>query len=199
MKTNAKKFHKMISPIIILILSCLWCWRYYSINKQFDTLTNITNEEYKIGDQVFFENDYIEYRQNANGYWLRVDDFEIIDCRSYFGSHSFDEPKQPELLAFVYVTLGNDSNTTDEIILTEFILHSINANMYVSWDMLIWGNPILDGHYGIRLPIEETCSLVLPFYLYRDNFNSRDWNNINKCELFLQITSYPTIKNIVVQ
>lgn len=174
---------------------------YIKTNRFYRDISNLSVLEYSIGNEVPFEEDFLEYGINANGYIITVDKFEIVNYDEYICSNSIQTGEtliKPEKIALVYITLANMNSVSNGIPLTELILHGIDSCIPMNWKLLSDFNPVLQGSNGIRLNEGDSYSLVLPYNLYKRYFKSFVWRNIEDYPLFLRVTSYPTAKDILV-
>lgn len=192
---------------IILYATCticvVLCWllQYSKINKYYEEISNLSVEEYRKGEKVPFETDFIEYGINANGYTICVDKFEITDYTDYIRRSSIETSGKlikPEKIALVYITLTNVNCASEGIPLTEFSLHGLDSCIPMSWNLLSEMNPVLQGSNGIRLNEGDSYALILPFNLYKRYFKTLVWKNIEDYDFFLRVTAYPTAKDILV-
>lgn len=210
MKAELKVLYKMKRNIkIILIVFAIsllagaWLWRYISFNQFYDELsqkgeTNI----YEIGSVVPFGDNWIQHNCHALGYSLRVDRFEIVDFKSFLSEQEGIEstnPYVPDKLALAYITLSKEKSEDLGVMLTELKMHGIDQVVGMDWELLLALNPILEGNYGIALPDDSECALILPFDLYREYFSSHTWNNLEQYDMFLRMTIWPEEIKVKVQ
>ena len=193
----------VVLVIVLLLISVGWVWRYSSLNKYYKDISADTEKIiYDIGDVVPFEDDRMEGWNQANGYSLKVDRFEIVDSQDFIDKIGFtpnDTYFPSEKIAVVYITLFNEESDADGIMLTELSLCGIDQVLNLNWDLLLAANPILEGTMGIKLAHNSECGLILPFSLFEKYFSGVTWNNIDNYELFLELTIYPAQKKVKVQ
>ncbi len=195
---------KKIVLFVVLIVMLLigWSWRYVSLNKFYQNACDQTRREYLTNDIVYFEDDFIDKGMHANGYWIRVDDFEIIDYQDYIIREKInlpDDHESAEKIALVYVTLCNESSKEPGVMLTEFVLRGIDCYSNMNWNLLLAANEGLRDTPGISLSCGREYSVVLPYNLKKDLFSRTTWNNLDEYEFFLRVTFFPTAKEIKVQ
>ena len=193
----------VVLVIVLLLISVGWVWRYSSLNKYYKDISADTEKIiYDIGDVVPFEDDRMEGWNQANGYSLKVDRFEIVDSQDFIDKIGFtpnDTYFPSEKIAVVYITLFNEESDADGIMLTELSLCGIDQVLNLNWDLLLAANPILEGNMGIKLAHNSECGLILPFSLFEKYFSGATWNKIDNYELFLELTIYPAQKKVKVQ
>ena len=195
------KKKNVIMLIIILTLLLGWIWRYISLNDYYTNLSNQTRCEFKSNCKVYFEDDYIDKDLSANGYWIRVDNFEILDTSVYIQRDDLKLPDdfvEPDKIALVYVTLCNENSDSPGVMLTELLLHGLDSYSNINWELLFAANQGLNYSPGIKLSLGREYSIVLPYNLKEDLFSQNDWNSIYDYEFFLRITFFPTAKDIKV-
>lgn len=200
MRKNNKK--KIIIFCLVIILAICWVWRYTSLNSYYQSLSDQTTVCFPSGEKVPFGTDYLEKDLSANGYWLQVNDFAILDYGDYTATletklETLGQP--PEKIALVYVTLYNENSNEDGVMLTELTLHGHDSYAGMNWYALLASNPVLEGNYGINLAQGSSYDLILPYSLFASSFSSYTWNRIDEYDFYLRITFYPTAKDIQVQ
>lgn len=184
-----------------VLLAAGWLWQYQRVNQLYRGLNNTTVEIYEIGEEVPFEDDYVEIKEPARGYSLRVDDFRIVDCSEFIRDQGFTLPQEyvpPEKLALVYLTLRNIDSTDPGIALLDLGLSGIDQNAQLDWALLPLLNPVLENGYGIALSQGTTYQVIIPYQIYR-YFFSAAWDNLENYPFFFQMTSFPTRKLIQIQ
>lgn len=188
--------------IVVFVLAGGWIWRYDSLNQYYEMITNNAQEVHSIGDTIHFEQDYIDYGLEADGYSLRVDSFELIDFDEYICSQNI-EPAQfdnrPNKVALVSITIMNDGSKADGVALAELELFGIDEWLPVNYELLDTLNPVLKGNLGISLAEGTEYQVVLPYGLYKNSFSSGTWNHLDEYNFFFQVTAYPTRKIVRMQ
>lgn len=197
----SKKRKCLFLSAVFLLLSVVWTWRYFSMNAYYDNISTITSEIYEMHEEVPFSSDWIQMNMSADGYSLTVNRFEIVEYEDYLEAFGFsvDNPYPPEKLALVHVTLHNKNSDAEGVMLTELQLGGIDSIMGMDWDILTEANPILERNFGICLPVETECNLILPYDLYSANFGSATWRNIEEYNFLLRLTIWPTEKKIALK
>lgn len=197
-----KKTVRLILVITLLILLAAgWTWRYVTLNKYYDDLDNGDYRLYQAGELVPFEDDGNDKDTDLNGYYIRVDGYEIRDYHDYLADSGISLPEtgsDPDKLALVTVTLVNENCEPNPVMATDMMLRGVDSVMTMNWDVLVKSNPILEGNTGIALNPGTKCQLILPYDLRKDRFDGSTWRNIDEYKLFLQVTSSLTKKEIQV-
>ncbi len=197
------KRKKQLAILFILMITVIgWVLRYTTLNLEYKTRFHFQTKTFTSGIRVPFEADYIDIDLQADGYWIEVHDFKIMDYNEYIQSASLtlgDDHTTPDKIALVYATLFNEDSTADGIMLTELQLHGYDVNAYIDWDVLTAANPGLMGNFGIQLTQGTKYDLILPFDLFKRHFSSHAWKHLDESNFFLRITSYPVAKDIQVQ
>ena len=186
---------------VIVILAGLWFWRYTSMNSFYESISLMEERDYQAGEIVPFEDDYIFDKEKADGYFIRVDGLEIVDFHELCQRNKWsseDVVGAPDRVALVTVTLFNEDNEEDPVTLISFGMHGIDSSAGMNWDLLMMLNPVLEGHYSVRVEKGAQYQFVLPFNLRERNFSSSTWNNMDSYEWFLRVTAWPTEKDIVI-
>lgn len=194
-----KKYFFIGILIISLILS--WCYRYSTLNSFYQTLSERTRVVFLAEEYVDFGTDWLTKDVTAEGYSIRVDNFDIVDYEEYIMSlqSDYQEPYvKPDKLALVYITLRNENSSEDGVMLTDLKLHGIDNYVGIDWDVLIMANSVLAGHYGINIAPGKEYQLILPYDLEEKYFGKDTWERIDSYTFYLHITSYPVEKDIKV-
>lgn len=180
----------------------LWVWRYTSLNSKYAEMFHLDKVVFELGEKVPFGTDYLEMDMQADGYWLRVNDFEVMPYDEYMedsGVALAQIHMIPDRIALIHVTLFNEDSSAEGVMLTQLILHGYDSYASMNWDVLTAVNPILEGNHGIRLLQGSECELILPFNLVERYHKSCVWENLDNYTFFLRITSFPTKKDISLQ
>lgn len=190
---------KKIVFLLILVFFLGWIWRYQVVNTYYNQMfPDNPVIVYSTGEIVPIEDDLLNYGSTANGYAIQANNLEVITLSEAIGR--WPDSQQMDLgaaekLVVVHITLFNES-CSDGIMLTDFKLHSRDIIAFMNWNLLTAANPILEGNYGVVLPQGAKLDLVLPFSLNSTYFNVASWKNLENSIFYLQVTSYPTIKEI---
>ncbi len=187
----------------VLILAAIgWVWRYRTLNSFFATCSNFSKKEYSMTEEVFFENDFIEWEEPAYGYSIRVKKAELKNYQDVIRRYDLfldtSNPlfEKPEKLMLVTIQLRNINSNVDGIFLTDFILRGIDNTAYINWGLLVELNPILNGSYGISIKQGSECELLLPFNLFEMDYAKDTWENIENYDFWFRVTAFPTQKEI---
>lgn len=194
------KKQKILALLAFILLATLWAWRYRAVNNYYEQMDNSRIQYFPMNEDVPFGEDFIEWKQAANGYYIRVNRFEILGYEAYLEEKGFTFlPMLPaERIALVHITLKNENSDADGIFLTDFVLHGIDSYQGMDWQTLAAANPILADGFGIQLEPGSQQELVLPYYIKKDSFGINTWRNIEDYTFYLRITSFPTQKDIVI-
>ena len=105
----------------------------------------------------------------------------------------------PERLAIVEVAHKNDGSSDPGVMLPELTLHGLDFYTDMNLGLLVELNPVLEGNYGISLPDNSECRLTLQYNLRESQLSRNAWNRLDELPMLLQVTAYPTTKEIVLQ
>ena len=190
-----KKLKFVLIPLVIVLLAAGWTARYVSLNRFYHSFDDRVKMTYPMGEDVPFGEDYIGYG-SADGYLMCVNDFRIVDFEDICPDV---EGNTPEKLALVDVTLKNTGSEAEGVMLPEIALYGIDQLLFMNYEALDCLNPVLEGNPGIHLRDNTEYQLTLPYSLYKLEFSHKTWNNLDRYELFLQLTCFPTCKLVRVQ
>ena len=200
----SKTARRILIAAVVIILTIGWFWRYISLNAYYDSIAPDRDHAcYGIGDIVPFEDDRMSGGGAlAEGYSIRVDDFEILEYTDLdpedFAESDASRRDAPVRIALVHITLFNEDSDAQGIMLTDLMLYGIDALANMDWSLLTALNPVLEGRYGVRLSPGTELSLVIPYDMYQDVFPAA-WNHLESYPLYLYLTYFPTEKEIRVQ
>lgn len=194
------KHKKNIVLLAFILLTSLWAWRYRAVNSYYSQMDKSSIQYFSMNEDVPFGDDFIEWQVDANGYYIRVNQFEILDYDEYMEENCFEFAPmlEPEKIALVHITLRNDNSNSEGIYLTDFVLHGIDSYQGMDWQALVAANPILAGGFGIQLAPGTQEEFVLPYYIKKDSFGIGTWVNIDDYTFYLRVTAFPTQKDIVI-
>lgn len=196
-----KKARLLLISAVLVLLAVGWTWRYVTLNNYYDDLDNRDYQLYQAGELVPFEDDGNDMDTDLNGYYIRVDGYEIRDYQDYLEDTAIFLPESdaaPDKLALITITLVNETCDPSPIMATDMMLRGVDSVIPMDWDVLVQANPILGGNTGIALNPGTECQLILPYGLRKDRFDGSTWRNIDEYKLFLQVTSSLTTKEIQV-
>lgn len=193
------KQKKITVLFALVLLTVLWTWQYITVNNYYAQMDKSSIQYFPMNEDVPFGDDFIEWNEQANGYYVRVNRFEILDYDEYWEENCFNHAPmlEAEKIALVHITLRNDDSNSAGIYLTDFVLHGIDSYQGMDWEALTAANPILAGGFGIRLASGTQQEFVLPYYIKMDSFGIDTWRNIENYPFYLRITAFPTQKDIV--
>lgn len=192
-----KRIRLTIIAVVVALLAAAWTWRYVTMNKYYDDLDRSDYKLYQAGELVPFEDDGNDLHTDLNGYYIRVDGYEVQDYDEYLAASGLELEAEyaPDKLGLVHITLVNETCEDSGIVLTDFKLRGLDCVMQMDWDVLAVQN---NGSTGVKLLPGTECQLVLPYGLSEDSFSGNTWRNIEDYEVYLQITSCLTRKEIQV-
>lgn len=192
-----KKWKCICVLLVIPLLASVWGYRYRTLNRYYEGLSNVTEETFEIGEEIEFGVDYIDYGLKADGYSICVDKFEVLDYdvfKELYGSSCKSNGRVPDKLALVSITLRNHGSSDDGVPLAELELFGVDELIFMDYELLQNLNPVLQGNLGISLADNTEFKLLLPYGLYQNNFGSETWDKIDQYDFFLQVTTHPICK-----
>lgn len=192
----------MKKKYLFIALALIWVfvvWRYVVVNEYYNQeYPEYPEEIFSQGEEVAIYANPIDGNTNIDGYSIQVDQLEIItqeELKRRWPEYQLIDKMARDKFALVSVTLGN-SFSDGGIMLTDMLLHTQDTPLTMNWELLLMANPILAGNYGIILPHEAQCQLVLPFTLNASLFRSASWKNLNQCQFYLRVNEPEMVKTI---
>ncbi len=180
----------------LAVLAGLWTWRYVTMNAWYDSFAQDEEVEYhQMAERLAFGKNRLSSGKTADGYFIRVNSFEIVNYQDFMADwtppEDFEPLFRPDKLALVRITLFNEDSDAEGVMLTELGLHGDDAYAGMDSNLLTALNPVLEGAYGICLPKGTEYDLVLPYDLFADNLSGWTWRNIETYPWFLHVTGWP--------
>lgn len=185
----------------VLVLASAWYWRYDGINRYYQDYAGLGYESCELGETLCFGDGYIDTGLGASGYSIAAEGFKVVEYEDFAKELGYTETmiEPPERLAIVEVALKNDGSTDPGVMLPELTLHGLDFYTDMNLGLLVELNPVLEGNYGISLPDNSECRLTLPYNLRESQLSRNAWNRLDELPMLLQVTAYPTTKEIVLQ
>ena len=185
----------------VLVLASAWYWRYDGINRYYQDYAGLGYESCELGETLCFGDDYIDTGLGASGYSIAAEGFKVVEYEDFAKELGYTETmiEPPERLAIVEVALKNDGSTDPGVMLPELTLHGLDFYTDMNLGLLVELNPVLEGNYGISLPDNSECRLTLPYNLRESQLPRNAWKRLDELPMLLQVTAYPTTKEIVLQ
>lgn len=185
----------------VLVLASAWYWRYDGINRYYQDYAGLGYESCELGETLCFGDDYIDTGLGASGYSIAAEGFKVVEYEDFAKELGYTETmiEPPERLAIVEAALKNDGSTDPGVMLPELTLHGLDFYTDMNLGLLVELNPVLEGNYGISLPDNSECRLTLPYNLRESQLSRNAWNRLDELPMLLQVTAYPTTKEIVLQ
>ena len=190
---------------LVLILACLWSWRYIALNRHYQSIATDQGRIYfEMGEEVQLGGYKMDkHTKDLTGYSIVVNSFEIMDAKDYLEMINISESDLPmavsyEKIAVAKIVLKNTNSDEESINLFSFSLCGIDWSIPVDYSLLPLSNPILEGNPGIHLPHDSSVELMLPFSLFQ-NIVYSDWNKLEKIPMYLSFTYQPAKLTVKLQ
>lgn len=201
MKSKLTKKKKIFLIILFFATVAVWGWRYLTVNKFYQEHTTKTISFYSMEDEVPFGSDFLALHESAEGCYVQVENFEIVDFTEYTQNQKISldsrQVEMPDKLVLVHITLRNKGNDNQDINLSHFALFGIDSNPPMDYDLLCQINPLLsDGIWEITLSQKGEYQITLPYMLFKQYYKNSTWSNLDNYTFYLQCTSIPTVKCI---
>lgn len=195
-----KHWKKLIIGCMVLVLLILWGVRVYSLNDYYWKKDSIEVLHYPPGQYVEFGNNY--FRGNyIDGYSIKVDSYKIEDIDEFLGTYNKSrddyEEDMPERVCQVEVTIRNEDSEAPGIALSDISLCGIDYYSTFNFELFGLANPDLGMNMNIYLDPHSEYTVRLVFPLWRERFTRNNWNNMDKLNMMLLLTSFPQMQYIV--
>ena len=195
-----KRLRLLGSVILLLLVVGAWVWRYVTMNRYYDELSNSDYQLYQMGELVPYEDDGTDFYTDMNGYYVQAEAFEIRDYHEYVQKMglTINDPYAPQKLALISLTFKNEGCDGGLISLPALYLRNIDTVSVLDWNVAVAANPILQGNLDFSLKKGSTCQVVVPFGLMEQQYTKYSWDNLDNSEFYLQVTNLLTKKEIQV-
>lgn len=193
-----KRQIKIIGAIFFCVLIlALWSISYYSLNKRYQDNLILKIVKYDMGKFIPFENDIVN-GFNIDGYEIKINSAEILNCKGYLSKYEVTEtiPSLPEKICLLTATLKNNESQAEGVFLPDFILKGVDSYTDCNIALTMRANPVLKETPGISLAPQSEYDIVIIYNLRESDYSYRTWENIEDYPMTLQITDYPTTKEI---
>lgn len=185
--------------LALLICSALWVWQYAAVNTYYNReFPELRLERFSLGEDVNLLANSVDGGANVEGYSVRVDHLDILtqaEVMQRWPESQLITYQASDRLALVSITLSN-TVSNGGIMLTDFLLCTQDVPTSMDYDLLSIMNPILAGNYGIILPYNAECQLILPFRLIASLFRASAWEHIDQYMFFLRVNDTQAVKEI---
>lgn len=202
------KNKKLVFIICGLVILCaLWGVRYHSLNEHFrEMYSQNTREEYGLNELVEFGENKDRNGFAYPGYSVAVQNFEIYDRADFEAKYgvNFDDYadsiyRVPCKVAVVSIRFESEGSDVECVRLDGFVLHGVDSYFYPEFPFTNVINPSLGDAMGISVADGHQCELELVYFLHEFRLSSSVWKNIDDYKMWLNVTSYPTEKEILLQ
>lgn len=187
---------KKIALSVLLVGILFFCgFRVVTVNSQVE---NIKVKKYQMGEEVKMGNDILFYG-SMKGYSLTVDSAKVLNYEEFsevYGGNLEDiNYSKADKLYDVCITLKNSGAAGDTGI-NFSNLYIQNSDVLASIDTFAYdlANPELAGNYAVCIRNNTEMQFHLPFHLIKGYFTEKNWDNIEKYNLNLVVTLFPTKK-----
>ena len=189
---------KIIIAALLIGITSLWLFRYYSINDGFFVHGIYPEVECQMNQKIEF-GDNISYNMiEQPGYAISVDSAQIVEANDYLQELNMTAD-QFEYLSEKYLeltlTVYNTGDYPDG--LTFYGLPVVGANWYAFYDNQITAciNPFFERKYDAAHSCGVTkgssATVKIAYNLYENSFLPNQWNNIEKEKMWLWVTLKP--------
>ena len=169
--------------------------RYKSVNEE---IKNPPVFEYIVGDWVDMDDNFL-INYTMKGYSLRVIRSEVLSYEDFLKKYEIEDEYSyvPDRVYNVEIELRNkDAKEDVGVNLAEFYVQGLAVCAGIDTDLLSQSNPVLKGEYAIALKKDTSIKINMPFALYKENFRSDVWDNLESFDMDFVATLYP-IKKVI--
>jgi hypothetical protein len=195
MKIQRKQIKIIAVLIIFTLLIVAYAYRVMAVNRKMPSAPVIKYDKGKdveMGDDVL-----INY--TMKGYSIKVNDAQPMTYKEFLKKYKVDDEytNVPDKVYDVEVTIKNiDADSKTGINLNELYVQGIDVCASLDDNLLGQANPRLKGASAIALRKNSSFKVNLPFALFKYNFRSSVWNDLDNYDMNLVVTLYPTKKVI---
>ena len=182
---------------IILLLTCLWAYRYYTFNAEIAEIYTPHRTYYTVNDAVEYTNNIINLH-TYKGCSIILKRAKLVDKECFLRQFN---------IAQIYERDDYANSSKICLLELEFINNSTQNVSFDIGDLVLCGNdkilnlseftadinPQLDLENSSRITVLKSgaMSFLMPFVLTNDGFSPKEWNRAEEYQLFLYITQFP--------
>ena len=193
---------------IVMLLACVWTWRYVALNRLFEENYLPVPVEYAMGEEVAYGENRIFYKFDSEGYSITVRGRDILSFDEYAEKYGFSPTAYeerfgagttPDAVVEVIVVIRNIDDISGEscIPLQEFQLHGGVWNFQIDSALFLNSNPNWDPSIAnLYLDPGDEATVVLPFSVVGRLIPKRMQDNFETSDMWLLVTYYPENINI---
>ena len=178
---------------IVILLAFAYIQRYKTVNQ---VIKSAPIEKYSMGEEVEMQKDIL-INYTMEGYSVKVNQAEVLSYEEFLEKyHAKDEYTYvPDKVYDVEITLRNINAANETgINLTEFYIQGLAVCASVETNLCDIANPELKGAYAIALRENSELTIHLPFALYKENFRTDIWSDLENFDMYFVATLYPKKK-----
>lgn len=188
----------------IICFALIWLVRYITLNGGFRVNTEYERSVYEKGDVVSFDDNMSSGIQYYKDYSISIDDCKIYDSAEYIeklGKTEEDfELLIPEKVVELTATLYNNGDKEDGIYFSSLQLVGTDWYEYTNSEFTAYANEIFEDDvysaYGIIVEPQSSYTVKIIYNLPRRGRTLKVWENIEKENMYLEITLRPINKII---
>ena len=186
-----------------ILLSFLWGLRVWKVNKSYP---DIPQKTYKAGEWVNLSGSQMEENDNRDGYYLRIDEKNILSTDEYLNLYAevsekteYDELVKnqnlwkPDKVYLLTVTLKNESiheSTERGINWSFFYLYEKNRVLDFEPELYGFANRSAEGSPALSLKPGTEKKFYLPYGVYEERME-KDIRDLEELPFQLIVSSWP--------
>ncbi|MEI3193716.1 MAG: hypothetical protein V8S22_07225 [Lachnospiraceae bacterium] len=186
-----------------ILLSFLWGLRVWKVNKSYP---DIPQKTYKAGEWVNLSGSQMEENDNRDGYYLRIDEKNILSTDEYLNLYAevsekteYDELVKnqnlwkPDKVYLLTVTLKNESiheSTERGINWSFFYLYEKNRVLDFEPELYRFANRSAEGSPALSLKPGTEKKFYLPYGVYEERME-KDIRDLEKLPFQLIVSLWP--------
>lgn len=190
------------------------------ITKKLEDNYGIERQFYSMGETVELGENYMDIQSDSvDGYSICVDKAEVMSreqlldrlgqTEQSLSELNIDKGDLAERVCLVTVTLTNEYCTGPGLDLSELNLSGVNYDMFFDNAFTILANSFLLNAYrqdpsdymgmlGVYLDPGERAEICLVYDFYKGYFSARQWDQLEREKLLLDLTYYPVKKTVTI-
>lgn len=178
---------------LVAVLGIGWFVAYRAVNRWYETLIIPTNTvTYEMGQRVPIgpEPENMLQPDGWSGYSYRVHDWKVVDTDAFLQENQLstiwsEEDLKPEKLLMVTLTLSNENNVLKDFSLFQLKVGTQLSHTVLEEKLCAELNEGVEYPADIYVPLTEEVTLTLPYALYRSQFSSRHWRNLEDLPFYM--------------
>jgi len=195
---------KLVISSIVIILVAIWCVRFYSVNGTFKVRQKYERIIYSMNEQVDLTESKSYNGIEQPAYKISVKNARIVERDDYLKEMNKTADDFMGLSErYLELTICVENNGDTENLLDLYGLPVLGTNWYTFYDPD--ATKYINNFTGeerakfIKAKFDGCSTVKIAYRMYWEDFNKRQWNNLDDETMWLSVTLSPVEKRIKIE